>query len=133
MIGRVVSTKMKKTATVLVERVAKHPLYKKTFIRTKRYLVDTGVAVKEGDMVEIVNIRPISKNKHWRVVKVVGKNLEAITEEKLKAEAEKIIAEVMPESSVAKASEDVEKKVVMDNSVEKPKLRKKGRTELSKK
>lgn len=96
MIGRVVSTKMNRTVTVLVERVAKHPLYKKTFIRTKRYLVDTGIAVKEGDMVEIVKIRPISKNKHWKVVRVVGKDLEAITEEKLKAEAEKIIAEVMP-------------------------------------
>ena len=99
MIGRVVSTKMKDTATVLVERVAKHPLYKKTFIRTKKYLVDTKIPVKEGDMVEIVKIRPISKNKHWRVLKIVGKDLKAITEEKLKMEAEEVIAEVMPESS----------------------------------
>lgn len=97
MIGRVVSTKTKETVTVLVERVAKHTLYKKTFIRTKKYLVDTKIPVKEGDMVEIVKIRPISKNKHWRIVKVVGKDLEAMTEEKLKAEAEQIIAEVMPE------------------------------------
>ena len=51
MIGRVVSTKTKDTATVLVERVAKHPLYKKTFIRTKKYLVDTKIPIKEGDMV----------------------------------------------------------------------------------
>lgn len=97
MIGRVVSTKMEKTATVLVERVAKHPLYKKTFIRTKKYLVDSNIPVKEGDMVEILKIRPISKNKHWQIIKVVGKDLEAITEEKLKMEAEEAIAEVMPE------------------------------------
>lgn len=114
MIGRVVSTKMEKTATVLVERVAKHPLYKKTFIRTKKYLVDTQILVKEGDMVEIVKVRPISRNKHWRVLKVVGKNLEAITEEKLKIEAEKAIAEVMPEEKVeprVESQESSEKEV----------------------
>ena len=97
MIGRVVSTKMNKTVTVLVERMAKHPLYKKTFIRTKRYLVDDQIGTKEGDMVEIIKIKPVSKNKHWRIVKVVGKSLAEITEEKLKAEAESLIAEVMPE------------------------------------
>ena len=97
MIGRVVSTKMNNTVTVLVERMAKHPLYKKTFVQTKKYLVDDSIGVKMGDMVEIIKVRPISKNKHWRIIKVVGKNLEAIIEEKLKTEAEKIIAEVMPE------------------------------------
>ncbi|MBI2196286.1 mitochondrial small ribosomal subunit protein uS17m [Candidatus Daviesbacteria bacterium] len=97
MIGRVVSTKMNNTATVLVEREARNPLYKKTYVQTKKYLVDTIVTVKDGDMVEIVKVRPVSKNKHWKVVKVVGKDLEAITEEKLKAAAEQTIAEVMPE------------------------------------
>lgn len=97
MIGRVISTKTNNTVTVLVERVAKHPLYKKTFIRSKKYLVDDLTGVKEGDMVEIIKVRPISKNKHWRVVKVVGKNLEEITEGILKDQAEKVIAEVMPE------------------------------------
>lgn len=133
MIGRVVSTKMKSTVTVLVERVAKHPLYKKTYIQTKKYLADVSIAVKDGDMVEIVKIRPVSKNKHWKVTKVVGKDLAEITEEKLKAEAEKVIAEVMLEPSSAKASEGEKKAVVMDNSAEKPKSRKKGKTELSKK
>lgn len=102
MIGRVVSTKTEKTVTVLVERVAKHPLYKKTFIRTKKYLVDTQEPIKDGDMVEIVNVKPISKNKHWKVVKVVGKSLAEITAGKLKAEAEKTIAEVMPEEKEVK-------------------------------
>ncbi len=95
--GRVISAKTNKTVTVLVERVAKHPLYKKTFVRTKKYLVDDLIGVKEGDVVEIIKIRPISKNKHWRVAKVLGKSLMEFTEEKLKAEAEKIITEVMPE------------------------------------
>lgn len=97
MIGRVVSTKLKKTVTVLVERIARHPLYKKAFIRSKRFLVDDPMGVKEGDMVEIANTKPISKNKHWQVIKVIGKNLAEITEEKLKESAEKAIAEVMPE------------------------------------
>ena len=97
MIGRVVSIKTDKTATVIVSRIAKHPLYKKTFIRTKKYLVDADTGVQEGDMVEMIKVRPISKNKHWKITKVVGKKLEEITKEKLKSEAEKIIAEVMPE------------------------------------
>lgn len=97
MIGRVVSIKMAKTAAVLVERTAIHPLYKKVFKRSKKYLADDLVGVKDGDLVEIVKVAPVSKNKHWRILKVVGKNLEEITEEKLKAEAKEIVAEVMPE------------------------------------
>lgn len=95
--GRVVSTKMNRTVVVLIERVARHPLYKKTYVQSKRYLVDDQMGVKEGDIVEIVKIRPISKNKHWKIAKVVGKNLEAMTEEALKEAAEKTISEVMPE------------------------------------
>ena len=97
MIGRVTSTKLKNTATVLVERIAMHPLYKKTYVQTKKYLVDDQAGVKEGDIVEIINCKPISSNKHWKIVKVVGKSLKEITEEKLKEAAEKTIAEVMPE------------------------------------
>lgn len=133
MIGRVVSTKMKNTVTVLVERIAKHPLYKKTYVQSKKYLVDVTMAVKDGDMVDIVKVRPVSKNKHWKVLKVVGKNLTEIMEEKLKAAAEKTIAEVMPESFSVQASEDEKKEGVVDNSVEKPKLKKKERTKVSKK
>ncbi len=133
MIGRVVSTKMKNTVTVLVERIAKHPLYKKTYVQSKKYLVDATMAVKDGDMVDIVKVRPVSKNKHWKVLKVVGKNLTEIMEEKLKAAAEKTIAEVMPESFSVQASEDEKKEGVVDNSVEKPKLKKKERTKVSKK
>ena len=95
--GRIISTKMKNTVTVIVEKMATHPLYKKTYVRTKRFLADTAsTAVKEGDLVELVKIRPISKNKHWKVAKVIGRDLAEVNEEKLKAEAESIIAEVLP-------------------------------------
>ncbi len=104
MIGRIVSTKMQKTVAVLVERIAKHRLYKKTYSQSKRYLVDDPIGVNMGDLVEIVKVKPISRNKHWRIVKVVGKNLEEITEEKLKAAAEKVIAEVMPEEKTEEPS-----------------------------
>lgn len=97
MTGRVVSTKHKNTAVVLVERQARHPLYKKTFMRSKRYLVEDGVGVKEGDIVEIEKCKPISKNKHWKVVKVLGRSLAEIAEEQMKEKAEQVIAEVMPE------------------------------------
>lgn len=111
MIGRVTSTKMQKTAVVLIERVATHPLYKKTFKRSKKYLVDDPIGVKDGDVVEIVKIAPVSKNKHWRIIKVVGKNLAEIAEEKLKEEAEEIISEVMPEKPEEKEEESKESKV----------------------
>lgn len=133
MIGRVISTKMQKTAVVVVEGKKMHPLYKKAFVRSKKYLVDDSLGVKDGDVVEISKVAPVSKNKHWRVTKVVGKNLEEITKEQLKVEAEKIVSEVMPESSSAEALEDEVKKVVVDNYAEKPKSRKRDRTELSKK
>lgn len=129
MIGRVVSTKLKNTATILVERVAKHPLYKKTFIRSKKYLVDDPIGVKEGDVVDIVKTRPISKMKHWRIVKVVGKSLEEITKEKLKAAAEQIVSEVMPtspEGGQGGPEEKVEEES-KESEVKKEKPNKKGK------
>jgi len=136
MIGRVVSTKMQKTVTVLVERTATHPLYKKTYLRSKKYLVDDQIGVKEGDLVEIIKVRPISKNKHFRISKVVGKSLEEITAGKLKEAAAEIISEVMPEKAEEteeEKSKDSEQEVAVDNSTKKPTSKKKGRTELSKK
>lgn len=97
MTGRVVSTKLKQTATVLVERTAKHPLYKKTYLRSKKYLVDDAIGVKDGDIVEIIKCKPVSKNKHWKITKVSGQNLAEIVEAEQKKAAEEVIAEVMPE------------------------------------
>ncbi|MBK9218832.1 MAG: 30S ribosomal protein S17 [Uliginosibacterium sp.] len=72
--GRVVSDKMDKTVTVLVERRVKHPLYNKVIIRSKRYHADVQAGVAgEGDLVEIEECRPISKTKSWRVTRVIEK------------------------------------------------------------
>ncbi|MBI2314854.1 30S ribosomal protein S17 [Candidatus Daviesbacteria bacterium] len=134
MIGRVTSTRMNTTVTVLVERVAMHPLYKKTYLQSKKYLVDAPMELKEGDMVEIIKVRPISKNKHWRVAEVIGRNLAEITEEHLKAEAEKVISEVMPEEkeelkTIREPQVEEGKKAqrVVEDSTKKSKTTKKGK------
>lgn len=68
--GTVVSTKMQDTITVAVERYVKHPKYKKYLRRTKKFLVhDEGNTAKEGEKVEIKETRPISKRKHFELVK----------------------------------------------------------------
>lgn len=97
MVGRVVSNKMQKSAVVLLEFSIKHPLYQKAFARSKRYLVDDPIGTKIGDMVEFLKVKPISKNKHWQIVKVLGQNFAEIAATELKEQAEKQIEEVMPE------------------------------------
>ena len=70
--GRVVSNKMQKTVTVLVERQIKHPLYGKYIRRsTKLHAHDEEGACKEGDVVRVSECRPLSKTKNWRVVEVI--------------------------------------------------------------
>lgn len=95
--GRVTSVKVPQTVTVLVEWQKTHPLYKKTFKKSKKYLVHDDLKVSLGDVVEIVKVKPISKNKHFKVVKVVGQEIKVIIAEQLKEEAAEAIAEVMPE------------------------------------
>ena len=68
--GTVVATKMKDTITVAVERYVMHPKYKKFMRRTKKFFVDDkGNTAQEGDKVEISETRPISKRKHFVLVK----------------------------------------------------------------
>jgi small subunit ribosomal protein S17 len=70
--GKVVSDKMDKTVTVLIERYVKHPIYKKIMLRSKKYHAhNEGNLAKEGDLVEIYEIPPRSKTKFWSVLKVV--------------------------------------------------------------
>jgi len=67
--GTVVSDKMQKTVTVLVERRYMHPMYKKYVKRTKKYAAhDESNAFKAGDRVQIIECAPISKNKRWTVL-----------------------------------------------------------------
>jgi len=69
--GRVVSNKMQKTVTVVIERTVKHPLYGKYITRSTRYHAHTEEPLAEGDLVEIQECRPLSRTKNWRVVRRV--------------------------------------------------------------
>jgi small subunit ribosomal protein S17 len=70
--GVVVSNKMDKTVTVKLERVMQHPLYGKSIKRVKQIKVHDGKnACQIGDTVRIAETRPLSKDKHWRVVEIV--------------------------------------------------------------
>ena len=71
LVGRVVSNKMQKTVTVLVERKVKHPIYGKYIVKSTRYHAHVETAINEGDTVEIQESRPISKTKAWVVTRVV--------------------------------------------------------------
>lgn len=111
MIGRVVSTKMEKTATVLVEGKKKHPLYKKSFVRTKKYLAHDPIGVKDGDIVSMEKSRPFSKRKHWLITKVYGSDYVSLQQAELKEEAEEAIAEVLPEKEEVELSAESDQMV----------------------
>ncbi len=70
--GKVVSDKMDKTVVVAVTRTFQHPVYRKTVKKvTKLKAHDEGNKCKEGDMVEIIESRPLSGDKRWQVIKIV--------------------------------------------------------------
>jgi len=70
--GVVVSDKMDKTIVVAVERLMRHPLYGKTIKKTKKFKAhDENNECKVGDVVAIMETRPISREKHWRLVKII--------------------------------------------------------------
>ncbi|MBP6309285.1 MAG: 30S ribosomal protein S17 [Shewanella sp.] len=70
--GRVVSNKMNKTVTVLVERQVKHALYGKYLRRsTKLHAHDEENTCNEGDLVRVSECRPLSKTKNWQVVEII--------------------------------------------------------------
>ena len=72
--GRVVSDKMNKTVTVLVERRVKHPLYGKVVTKSQKYHAhDENNEFKEGDLVEIEACRKLAKTKAWRVKRLIEK------------------------------------------------------------
>jgi small subunit ribosomal protein S17 len=75
LVGRVVSDKMQKTVTVLVERRVRHPVMGKTITRSKKYhahVDESGIA--QGDLVEIAECRPISRTKAWKVTRLIEKS-----------------------------------------------------------
>lgn len=70
--GKVISKKMAKTATVAVERIVVHPIYKKRFRRVRKYHVHDEMGVKVGDAVKFVATKPISKLKKWKIIEVLS-------------------------------------------------------------
>jgi len=90
--GVVIRSKTAKTVMVEVEQVMRHPLYQKVIRLYKKFMVhDENQQCVVGDLVEIMETRPISKNKRWRVVKLLGKGKISMREltkaKKAKAEA----------------------------------------------
>lgn len=69
--GIVVSAKMERTVVVAVERSVTHPLYRKTLRRTSTFLVHDEMGARQGDTVRIVETRPLSRHKRWRVKEIM--------------------------------------------------------------
>ena len=80
--GIVVSDKMQKTVTVKVERQILHPMYKKFIKRSKTFFAhDEENTARVGDFVQIVETRPLSKNKRWRIESIITRSVESTGEE----------------------------------------------------
>lgn len=74
LVGVVVSDKMEKTVVVAVERLVRHPLYGRRVRRTERYKAhNEGNQARAGDRVELMETRPLSRDKRWRVVSILQK------------------------------------------------------------
>lgn len=69
--GKVVSNKMRKTVVVEVARLKKHPIYKKYLKLSKKYKAHTNELIEEGKSVIIESAKPISKDKKWKVIKIL--------------------------------------------------------------
>ncbi len=72
-IGVVASDKMTRTVTVRVDRVVKHPIYRKYVRRRKKFMAHDELGAKVGDKVRIIETRPMSARKRWRVVEIIQK------------------------------------------------------------
>ena len=71
-VGRVLSNKMDKTITIAVERMVKHPFYGRYVRRTTKLMAhDAEQTCKIGDIVRVTEVRPLSKNKRWRLMEVI--------------------------------------------------------------
>jgi len=72
-VGIVASDKMTKTVVVRVDRLVKHPVYRKYVKRRKKFMAHDELGAKTGDKVKIVETRPLSAKKRWRVVEIIQK------------------------------------------------------------
>ena len=74
--GKVVSNKMQKTVVVSVEERVRHPMYEKVMKKTRRFKARDEIGVKMGDPVVIEECKPLSKEVHFKVIEVLGKEKE---------------------------------------------------------
>jgi small subunit ribosomal protein S17 len=86
MTGVVTSNKMQKTVVVEVSRTYRHPLYKKVVHSKKKVMAHDELGCEIGDKVQIVESRPISRNKHWVVEEIIRREIGAGEEELVEAE-----------------------------------------------
>lgn len=78
LLGEVVSDRMHKTITVMVERRVRHPIYERVIRRSKKYHAhDEGNQCQIGDVVRIVETRPLSRTKRWRLQEIVRRRIDA--------------------------------------------------------
>jgi len=71
LVGKVIATKTEKTATILVERMVVHPMYKKRYKMAKKYQVHDELGVKVGQKVKFATSKPYSKTKKWIVIEII--------------------------------------------------------------
>lgn len=104
--GRVVSDKMQKTVVVEVESLYKHPLYGKVVRRVRRFMVhnDAPVVAQRGDLVKIIEARPYSRHKRWRVSEIVQRGV--VVEEVRDKELEELRAKEETERAARRAEEE---------------------------
>lgn len=105
-VGTISSAKMQDTVTVTVHRSVFHPIYKKRYRVSKKFLADTaGQTLRVGDLVEIAECRPISKRKHFKVTQVL-KAAPVVDELKEEAALEGVLNRSSSESSDSSDSSD---------------------------
>ncbi len=110
-LGLVVSDKMSKTVVVAVETPKRHPLYKKTIRRVVKYKAhDEENKCQRGDKVRIVEVRPLSRDKRWRVVEIVSKGevVEISPEEIAREDLAKVLPEKKAKEEVTEVKAEVE-------------------------
>jgi small subunit ribosomal protein S17 len=72
-VGTVVKANMQKTVVVAVERLVRHPMYRKTIKRTSTFMAHDEKGAQKGDTVRIVESRPLSRHKRWRVEEILNR------------------------------------------------------------
>jgi small subunit ribosomal protein S17 len=114
MFGLVVSDKMNKTVVVAVETPKRHPLYKKTIRRVVNYKAhDEENKCQKGDKVRIIETRPLSRDKRWRVAEIVSKGevMEISPEEIAREDLAKVVPEKQAKEEVAEVKAEVKAEV----------------------